>query len=165
MEILSKLGIDWKLLIAQLINFAILLVVLYKFVYRPLLAMLEKRETMIAKSVDDARAIEERLRQTEKMSEEILIKTRQEAAQILETAGQTAEQRQNATIEKTKDDVRQIVEQTRTMLKNEKETLIHEARGHIAQLVVSATERVLGDMPHEKVGDALVKKTLEKIAG
>ena len=48
-ELFSKLGIDWKLLIAQIINFLVLLFVLYKFAYRPILSMLEKRTKKIEK--------------------------------------------------------------------------------------------------------------------
>ncbi|MBI4252619.1 F0F1 ATP synthase subunit B [Candidatus Uhrbacteria bacterium] len=165
MEILSKLGIDWRLLIAQIVNFAILLALLYKFAYKPLLALLEKREAMIAKSVEDARAIEERLQQTEKSAQEVLMGARKEAAEIFEAAEHTAEQRRKQSLEKTKEDLRQIVEQTRMMLKNEKEAMVQEARAEIAHIVVRATERVLADVAHEKVNDSLVQKTLEKITG
>lgn len=163
MEMLAKLGIDWKLLIAQLVNFAILLAILYKFVYKPLLAFLEKREAMIAKSVEDAQAIERRLKETEKASAEALVQARIEASKVLEEAEKVAEERRRQAIEKTKGDVAQIVEQTRAMLKGEKETMIQEAKAEIAHIVVLATERVLPDVAHEKVSDALAQKTLEKI--
>lgn len=163
MEILSKLGIDWRLLIAQIVNFVILLAVLYKFVYKPLLALLEKREKMIAKSVEDARAIEERVRDTEKGTQEILTNARKEATQILEAAEQTAEDRRKGSVEKTKEDLRHIVEQTRALLKGEKETMMQEVQHEIAHIVVQATERVLEDVAHEKVSDALVQKTLAKM--
>lgn len=163
MEILSKLGIDWKLLVAQAVNFAILLALLYKFVYKPLLALLEKREKMIAKSVDDAKAIENRLRDTEKTVEETLTNARKEASRILETAEHTLEERKKSAAEKTKEDIRQIVEQARAMLKNEKKAMIQEAKADIASLVVIATERVLADVAHEKISDELAQKTIEKI--
>lgn len=163
MEILSKLGIDWRLLLAQIVNFAILLAVLYTFVYKPLLALLEKREKMIAKSVEDARAIEERLRNTEKGTQEVLTNARKEAKQILEAAEQTAEERRKVAVEKTKEDLHHIVEQTRAMLKGEKETMMQEVQHEIAHIVVQATERVLADVAHEKVSDALAQKTLEKM--
>ena len=164
MEILSKLGIDWRLLIAQLVNFAILLAVLYKFVYKPLLALLEKREAMIAKSVEDAQAIEHRLKETEKASEEALAEARLEASKVFEESEKVAEERRKQALEKTKGDVAHIVEQTRQMLKSEKETMMQEARQEIATLVVTAVERVLSDVAHDKVSDQLVKKTLERMA-
>lgn len=163
MEILAKLGIDWKLLVAQIINFAILLAVLYKFVYKPLLALLEKREKMIAKSVDDAKAIEKSMRDAKKTVEETFANARTEASHIIETAEQTSEARKKAAVEKTKEDLRQIVEQTRAMLKNEKQAMMQEAKAEIASLVVQATERILTDVAHEKISDALAQKTLEKI--
>ena len=46
-ELFSQLGIDWKLLLAQGVNFVILLVVLTKFVYKPLMKMVEARRQKI----------------------------------------------------------------------------------------------------------------------
>mgnify|MGYP001588456271 CR=1 FL=1 len=63
MELISKLGIDWKLLVAQIVNFFILLFVLYKFAYKPVLEMLEKRSKTIEKGIHDAKASEERLKE------------------------------------------------------------------------------------------------------
>lgn len=53
-ELFSAFGIDWRLLIAQAVNFAIVLVALRVFLYTPITAMLAKRQMMIAKSVEDA---------------------------------------------------------------------------------------------------------------
>ena len=55
-ELITKLGIDWKFLIAQIVNFLVLLFVLYKFAYGPILAMLEKRQKKIEKGLKDAEA-------------------------------------------------------------------------------------------------------------
>ena len=53
MELLTKLGVDWKLLIAQIVNFTILVSVLTYFVYRPLLDLLDARRERIRKAVED----------------------------------------------------------------------------------------------------------------
>lgn len=163
MELFSKLGIDWRMLIAQMINFGILLFILHRYVYRPLIAMLEKREAMIEKSVNDARAVEERLKSAEAGYEEVMTKARTQAAELLDTAEKTAEQRRAQAIEKTKEDVRQIVEQTRAMLRTEKTQMIEEIRHDVVTLVVSATKSILADVTTPKISEELAEKAIHEV--
>ncbi|MFA6414638.1 MAG: ATP synthase F0 subunit B [Candidatus Paceibacterota bacterium] len=53
-QLFSAFGINWQLLIAQAVNFAIVLVALWYFLYKPVLAQLAKRQETIAKGVEDA---------------------------------------------------------------------------------------------------------------
>ena len=56
MELLTKLGINWQLLLAQIVNFLIVLGVLGIFVYKPILNLLDARSERIRKSMDDVKA-------------------------------------------------------------------------------------------------------------
>ncbi len=60
-QLFSAFGVKWQLLIAQVINFAIVLVVLQYFLYKPMLAMLTKRQNMLTKGVEDAAHAAEKL--------------------------------------------------------------------------------------------------------
>ena len=62
MEIFAKLGIDWKLLIAQAINFAVLFWVLRRYAYKTMLDFLEKRTVRIEKGLQDAEAAQAKLK-------------------------------------------------------------------------------------------------------
>lgn len=53
-QLFSAFGIDWHLLIAQAVNFGIVLVALWYFLYKPVLGMLAKRQAVVAKGVEDA---------------------------------------------------------------------------------------------------------------
>src|SRR3989344_5772291 len=58
-ELFSAFGVDWKLLLAQALNFGIVLILLWYFLYRPVLATLERRCAFIAKGVEDAKRAEQ----------------------------------------------------------------------------------------------------------
>ena len=62
---IGALGINLKLFIAQLINFAVILLVLWRFAYKPLLAIMKERQKKIEDSLDNAKKIETRLGQAE----------------------------------------------------------------------------------------------------
>ena len=54
-SIISTFHIDWKIIIAQVINFAIVFVVLYIFALKPLSKLMKERSEKIAKGIDDAK--------------------------------------------------------------------------------------------------------------
>src|SRR3989344_6005858 len=60
-ELFAAFGVDWKLLAAQGVNFGIVLVALWYFLYRPVMTTLEKRRTLVAKGVEDAQRAGEKL--------------------------------------------------------------------------------------------------------
>ena len=83
---MDKLGIEPSLLLAQIVNFLVILVLLNKLLYKPILTMLEKRK----KEIEDTVKITERLKKDEARMEEkhekVLTKAREEASSIIEEA-------------------------------------------------------------------------------
>ena len=65
MGLIYALGIDGRILLAQLFNFAILVFILWRFAYKPVLNILEERRLKVEKSLDDAEAATKRLKQAE----------------------------------------------------------------------------------------------------
>jgi F-type H+-transporting ATPase subunit b len=53
-QLFDAFGINWSLLIAQAVNFGIVLVALWYFLYKPVMTMLSKRQEIVAKGVEDA---------------------------------------------------------------------------------------------------------------
>src|SRR5512136_1154217 len=91
MEALQKLGIDFKVLIAQIINFGILFFILKHFLYKPILNGLDKRKKRIKESLEKAAEIEKRSAESEKEYNERMLKANQEATVIVEKARVDAE--------------------------------------------------------------------------
>jgi len=60
-QLLSAFGINWMLLVAQAVNFGIVLLALWYFLYKPVLAILAKRQEVVAKGVEDAQRAREML--------------------------------------------------------------------------------------------------------
>lgn len=143
MELIDKLGIDLKLLAAQIVNFFILLFVLYKLLYKPILNLLEKRKKMIEKNVLDTKRIEERLTQIESEKKEILSKASGEAMQIIEKAKKESEEAHVKIIENAKKEISQLAERYRTQLRDEKSMMIKELKTEVSDLVIRSSEKIL----------------------
>jgi F-type H+-transporting ATPase subunit b len=163
MEIFEKLGIDWRLLVAQLVNFAILMAALLFFVYKPLIKVLEGRQEKIAESLRDAERIGEELRGAEAKSLEILAAARAEAGKIVDQARVSAEAAKTAAVEKAKAEVAVLVAGGKRQLASERDAMLLEVRGAAAELVGRAVEKVIGEKMNDAKGRQLVEKTLEGI--
>lgn len=163
MEALSKLGIDVRLLIAQLVNFAILLFLLHRFLYKPLLAMLEKRRETIEKSLQEAKSIEERLATIEKQRETEIAHARSEAKEIIEKAVAHAEDKSAALLARTKEEVGSVVEHAREKIRVEKEQMLSEAKQELSSLILASVQAILHDVSDEKLSNRLTKEALTKV--
>ena len=142
MELLQKLGIDWRLFIAQLVNFAILLFVLNRFAYKPLLSFMEKRREQIAQGLKDAELAKKQRTTAEEEKRQLLADTHKQAQQIIEEAHKRAEVVLAQNVDETQKTVAKMLEEGKARLEHERVSMMREARTKIAELVVLASERL-----------------------
>ncbi len=163
-ELIHKLGIDWKLLIAQVINFLVLLLVLYKFAYGPILKVLKDRQDKIAKSLSDAKAIEEKLAATNAISEEKILAAKKEAQVILEKTAQAAQQIKQEKLLETKKEMEKLKEKGQAELNSEKEKIVREAKEEITDLVLAVSAKIMAKELDEKTNQKLIEETIKEIS-
>ncbi|MFA9262159.1 MAG: F0F1 ATP synthase subunit B [Undibacterium sp.] len=162
MEVLAKLGIDWKLLIAQAVNFAVLLWVLRRYAYKPILRALEARTKKIEQGLKDAALSQEKLQTSLEEEKKIMAAAREEARDILVAAETSAKERDARMLQETKEKIDKMITDAEAHLAEEKSRLIREAKSELSAVVISATERVLGKTVDAKVDVALVEAALKQ---
>lgn len=162
MELLSKLGIDWKLLIAQVINFAILFFVLYKFAYKPVLQMLETRTKMIERGVHDAKAAEENLKKAEELRDKKIRDAEKEVGRLIENAKKDAEQMSAQLVASAQKQSEELLKRSQLQIQEQKEAMMSELRRDVTSIVVTATSRLLkrefSPADQKRLMDALSKE-------
>lgn len=159
-SLISTFHVDWKMLIAQIINFAIVFAVLYFFALRPLMKTVKERSAKIQKGLEDADTHESLLVETQEETARVVAEARTEALGLAQAAKKEAEERRAEMIEKANQDVAGIIEKGNQELQRQKDAMLAEARGEIAELVVTATRKIVGD--HDaKVDATAVAKVLE----
>lgn len=163
MELLEKFGIDWRTILAQIINFTVVLLVLWKFAYKPILKALHDRSEKIAKSLKDAETIDEKMKNVAKQEEEMLKKAEEKTQDILASAHEKAKEDSAILMSKTKDEVRTVIDKARRDIQKAKDGLIEEVRGDIGVLVAEAVAKVLEEKVHAKENERLIEKALEKV--
>ncbi len=91
-ELFATFGIDWRLLLMQAINFGLLLLVLWKFLYTPVLRMLDERRGKIAESVQKAESADRRLAEAAQQGKDIVSAAGKEATAVVASARSRAEE-------------------------------------------------------------------------
>jgi F-type H+-transporting ATPase subunit b len=142
--VFGALGIDWKVLILQMVAFGLLVFILAKWVYPPILAMLDRRQKLIEDSVKAAKEatkkaegaeakIADQLKTARAEAADIVTAAREQSTQILLDADQQAQKRADATVEAARQQLAKDVEAARQSL-----------RGEVVELVALASEKVVG---------------------
>ncbi|MDP2656688.1 MAG: F0F1 ATP synthase subunit B [bacterium] len=163
MEVFSQLGIDWKLLIAQMVNIVILLALLYKFLYKPVLKALDDRQKMVTDSVHKADEIATRLKVTEKEQHDLLAKAREQAQEIVAQARDVAKAQTEEAVTRTRAEVENVVRQAKVHIEAEKQKMLADASSQLADVVVVATKKIMGEVADEKMERLLAQKAVDAL--
>lgn len=158
MEALANLGIDGKLLLAQVVNFFILFFVLKKFAYRPMLAMMDERSKKIEKGLKDADRAEKRLKEIEEKEKEVLASARDEAKKLLAEASEAGKERDAAKIVETEARVKKLLADADMKLADDRARMIEQAKRELSETVVLAVEKIL----KEKMNGEQERELIEK---
>ena len=142
-SIISTFHIDWKIIVAQAINFVIVFVVLYLFALKPLNKLMAERAEKIKKGIDDAKMNSEILEKTRKESETILSKTRVESNKIFQDGKKDLEKLKAETMEEIKADTAEWQKNRIKQMEIDKKNLVESVKNEIITLAMQATEKLL----------------------
>ena len=159
-ELIKTFHIDWKLLIAQIVNFAIVLLVLWRYALKPLTALMDKRSKEIAKSLDDAKVIEVNLAKSRKEKEEIILTAKKEAQTIIEQSRLQGQKQGQELLEKSKEDVQAVITEAKRQIVQEKEKMLETVKQEVGSLVIEATAKVFKELANEDLDEKMVKNML-----
>jgi F-type H+-transporting ATPase subunit b len=142
---MERLGINWALLIAQLFNVILLVWLLSRLLYRPVLNMLNERTRRIQESLRDAEQVKVQLANARKDYDAELARARQEAAGILAQAQERAKSQEQEIIAQARQEAERIRNEGREQAVQEREQLLRDLKNQMAELVTATATRVLGE--------------------
>lgn len=143
MEALLAFGVNWKLLVIQGINFGLLLLVLYRFLYKPLFALLDKRQHVIETGLKDAENIAREKENIVKEKETILSYARAEGGKLSEELRKQAIEQEKKTLREAQEKSAAMFAEAREKAEAEREHLLRESEKEIARMAVLGAEKIL----------------------
>lgn len=155
--------IDWFTVVAEIVNFLVLVALLKHFLFGRLVAAIDARENRIAKQVADAEKKDQEAQQRcEKMRLEGEERER-EREQMLAEAREEANRQRDAMVEKAREAVRALEARWHEDLEHEKGALLDEIRRRAAKEILDITRRALSDLASADVEHCALEAFLAKL--
>ena len=142
-ELFAAFGINWKLLLVQAFNFGLLLAVLWYFLYRPVLKLIDDRRQKIAEGVQKAEAATRRLEEAKTEGEGIVGVASREAEGIVATARNRAEERADEIVKNAESRAQDVLKEASARAEEAKRQTLKENEREIARAAMLAAEKIL----------------------
>tara|TARA_B100001245_G_scaffold219970_1_gene190159 strand:+ start:757 stop:1260 length:504 start_codon:yes stop_codon:yes gene_type:complete len=155
--------LDPGLFVWTILTFLLLVFVLAKFAWKPLLKMLQDREDMVRSSLEDAEKAKSELERLNEESEAIMAKARSEAQSILADGKAAAEKVKDGIIAKSKEQANKISEDNRNQIQVEKDKAISEIKEEVVNLTLSVAEKLIQKNLSDADNKSLIEESLKKV--
>jgi F-type H+-transporting ATPase subunit b len=142
-ELFATFGIDWRLLLMQAVNFGLLLLVLWKFLYTPVLRMLDERRGKIAESVQKAESADRRLADADKQGKDIVAAAGKEATSVVASARNRAEEQAAEIARKAQERADRVFSEAQKSAEEAKRQALAAGEKEIARAAMLAAEKLL----------------------
>lgn len=148
MDALIAFGVNWKLLLIQGVNFGLLLILLYRYLYKPLFALIEKRQRVIEKGLSDAAAAKLEKEKTEGERDGILEASRTEGGHIVDTLRKQALEQEREILHAAEEKKHAVLADAIAKAEDEREYILRETEKDITRMAVLAAEKILQGKAH-----------------
>ena len=155
--------LDPGLFVWTILTFLLLVFVLAKFAWKPLLKMLQDREDMVRSSLEDAEKAKSKLERLNEESEAIMAKARSEAQSILADGKAIADKVKDDIIAKSKEQANKIREDAGNQIQVEKDKAISEIKKEVVNLTLSVAEKLIQKNLSDADNKSLIEESLKKV--
>lgn len=165
MELLEQFGFDLRLFIAQIINFLVVLWVLKRYLYKPVLGVLKKREETIAQGLRNAEDAQKKLEEASKREKQILAKAQDVAKEILEDAKKQARNVLEKAEEETQLKTERMINEATVRIRQETLDAEQTLRTHASFIALEFLRKSIGELFEEKDQERILSKAIKRLQG
>lgn len=157
------LSVNPGLIIWQILIFVILLFILKKIAWKPLLTALHAREQNIKDTIANAETLKKEAEQMMEQNRKNLAEANSQSMKIINDAKEVANKMRDEIIQKSQEESRKIIDQARSEIKQEKETAMADLRSEVSDLAIKAAEKILKDNLDEGKQKKIVNDFISQI--
>src|SRR3989344_1988819 len=162
-ELFAQLGIDWRLLLAQAVNFLLVLWILKRFVFQKLIRFMEDRQRRIQEGLEMREQAQQELQRSQEMRATEIARARKDTEEILAQAKETAGERERELIARAKQEAEKLLLRAKDDIQRESEAAKKEVREDIVSVTMLAAEKILERAITEKDRERMMKEVMETI--
>jgi len=142
--IARQFGVDWWKFISQVISFSIVVFVLQKYAYRPILEVLEQRRRKIEEGLANAERIKVQLAEARQQSEDVITQANVAATKLIEEARSAAKSLQERESQRAIAEAEGIIAKARAATQAEHQKMLGDLKREVGRLVIDTTSKVTG---------------------
>ncbi len=161
--VLASLGLNAQLFGFQVLNFAIVVLVLWFLILKPLVKQMEERKTLVDESIDNAKEAEVNLEMSKKKYEESLDKAKTEANKIVEKAHDDARQHAEGVKTRAKEEIEQLIDKAKNDIRDQRVHMVDEIKEETLGLVVRISEKFLATKVDKESDTKIIEEIVKNI--
>lgn len=142
-QIVTVFGINWKLLLIQGVNFGLLLAILYRYLYKPVLAMVDARRAKIENAIRNAEKTEAELGLAEAEKAHILREATKKGDDLIEAAKKHAEGEEHNIMKDAHRKAVHLLNEALRRTNREHDEMIQKAEREVARMAILSAEKIL----------------------
>ena len=159
---MAELGFNIPSLIAYLVNFIILLGILFLFAYKPVLKALDARSERIRESLEAADRARDEAATSRTAIEEQINEARRQGQQMLDQAREAADRYREDEMGRARQEAQDFADRARGDIQRERDAAVAEVRANFGDLAITAAERVIRRSLDRQAHQELVAQVLEE---
>jgi F-type H+-transporting ATPase subunit b len=163
MGIFDLVPLNTSLIFWEVITFAILLFLLYRYVYPPIREQIDKRQKEIEGAIDEAQKTREEARELLAEYRRQIEEARGEGRRILEDARKQADAQRERTKKEAREEGDRIIQRAREEIGRERESALRDVRREVADMVINASGQVLARSVDRDEHERLVAQALDDL--
>ena len=159
---LETLGIHFPSLLIYLINFLLVLGILYAFAYKPILRLMDQRADRIRESLEASERAREEAASSQEAIQAEIVEARREGQRLMDQARETVERYRGEEMDRARQEAEAFVERAKADIQRERDTAIQEVRINFGDLAIAAAERVIRSSLDRQAHEELITQVLEE---
>jgi len=159
---LETLGIHFPSLLIYLINFLLVLGILYAFAYKPILRLMDQRADRIRESLEASERARSEAATSQDAIQAEIVEARREGQRLMDQARETVERYRGEEMDRARQEAEAFVERAKADIQRERDTAIEEVRINFGDLAITAAERVIRSSLDRQAHEGLITQVLEE---
>lgn len=162
---MEELGINLPSLLAQIVNFAILLGLLYLVAYKPIMRMLDERAGRIRESMEQTEKIKQQAEDAEAEFKKQIAAASKQGQQVIDRAARTAEEIRQKARREAEGEAETLLTRARAEIRRERDEVVDELRREFADITILAAGKVIDRSLDKEAHRQVIDKVLKESGG
>lgn len=155
------LRLDWNI-VFTIINILVLYWILRRFLLKPVMGIIEKRQGMIDSQLADAQDKQNQAEDLQRQYAQVMSGAQQESADILDQAKNRASKEYNKKVEEADQQAALILKQAKQTIETERQQVLRDLKTEISQLAMLSAEKIITGQSTKKLNQGIYKQFLAK---